>query len=270
VLVAAGVIVCIALVWLGVSREPESGLGVDVIGEDEVAHGSFRGERAAPVADRSPEIVRIFTQVVQRDQATGEGTVGDPRPFADYRHAGPLDHLPATIESFERFVRHYSLQLQELDANPDADPVERAEVYHSLLANQLAIVALKDGTYVTTRKGDNGPPLTLPGAECILRGAKAGGEVVNLAVIMPYSKYPDLQSSRQALGLARHFRDWRKAQEFNLLPEEERRRIAERVVAILKFPNADQSSLDWIRRTIGDKVDLDTINAIVTVQPFGK
>jgi hypothetical protein len=87
---------------------------------------------------------------------------------------------------------------------------------------------------------------------------------------MPYSKYPDLQSSRQALGLARHFRDWRKAQEFNLLPEEERRRIAERVVAILKFPNADQSSLDWIRRTIGDKVDLDTINAIVTVQPFGK
>lgn len=202
ILVAAGVIACIALIWLGLSGEPESGLGIDVTGEHEVVHGSFSGERADPVANRRPEIVRIFTQVVQRDQATGEETVSDPRPFGDYRHAGPLDHLPATIESFERFVHQFSLKLQELDANPDADPVERAEANHSLLTNQLAIVAIKKGTYVTTRIGDNGPPLTLPGAECILRGAKAGGEIVNLAVIMPYSQYPDLESSRQALGLA--------------------------------------------------------------------
>lgn len=243
-------------------NEPDDEASALEYGTPAGAPGELDSTRSSP-----SKVVRIMVQHQEPAVDGAAHNIGAPKQVGDYLHVGPLDR-----DSRDSMIANSLSLLASLEAELAStignDEVRESGLLRKILLRHSMLKALQDGSYITTRRAQSTPPLSIPGAEVVRSGGQVGGEYVNVTFVFPLATHPDLEMARHRRQLAQYYADWTKANEFNAMPEGTRQALAAEISAILRKRDISSDELKYVWHSIGRGTRLDFESGTVTVEPL--
>ncbi|HEB51706.1 MAG TPA: hypothetical protein ENI87_00475, partial [bacterium] len=208
------------------------------------------GAREAVDVAAEPGVVRILARPVEAAAAEQEH---DPEAesapadavIGEYEHLGPLS--PEAVASYreslamqrDKILAH--LGRTEVDASDSAALLREAGQLLSAYRMGASVEALAAGSYVVTESDGERPQPIVGSVDVAWIPLTYEGRSATLSIILPLSRHPRLADARSYYLAMREFDNSERARRFNELPDEQRLPLAEKILSILRDPDASSA-----------------------------